>query len=84
VLDADVTVTQDAPGAVKLRLDGSYRPPLGPVGAGLDRAVMNRAANATIRAFITSLSDALAHPAAELGRGSEQPDSRWLPGPEVS
>lgn len=84
VLDADITVTRQAEDAVKLRLDGSYRPPLGPVGAGIDRAVMHRAAAATIRAFITSISEALAHPAAADDRASAQPERRWIPEPEVS
>jgi hypothetical protein len=59
VLDADVTVTPEPGNAVRLRLDGTYRPPLGTLGAQLDRAVLNRAAGATMRAFLTGIADRL-------------------------
>lgn len=83
VLDADITVTRHAEDAVKLRLDGSYRPPLGSVGAGIDRALLHHAAAATVRAFITRISDALARPEAADDRAPEQPVRRWLPDPEL-
>lgn len=79
VLDADITVTRLAEGTVRLRLDGSYRPPLGAVGAGIDRAVLHIAATATIRAFISSICDALVHPAAQPDRTMAQPLPSWLP-----
>ena len=37
VLDADLTLTGDGDERTRLRLDGSYRPPLGRAGAALDR-----------------------------------------------
>lgn len=83
VLDADITVTQLAENATRLRLDGSYRPPLGAVGAGIDRAVLHRAATATIRAFITSIADALANPAAEPDRAALLPEPSWFPEPDT-
>jgi hypothetical protein len=64
VLDADITVTPHAEDAVIVRLDVSYRPPLGALGAGADRALLHRAAAATIRAFVTSICDGLARPCA--------------------
>jgi hypothetical protein len=45
----------------QLRLDGYYRPPLGRLGAGLDRALMHRVASATART-LRSVADALAEP----------------------
>jgi hypothetical protein len=80
VLDSDITVTPHAEDAVILRLDGSRRPPL---GAGADRALLHRAAAATIRAFVTSICDALARPQAADERAPEHPASRWLPDPGV-
>jgi hypothetical protein len=65
VLDADITITPVDDERTRLRLDGSYRPPLGAVGASLDRAVMHRVAAATIRSFVTDMSAALARPAEE-------------------
>lgn len=46
----------------QLRLHGYYRPPLGRLGAGLNRAVMHRVASATARALLHSVADALAEP----------------------
>ncbi len=61
VLDADITLTPQGAAAVKLRLDGSYRPPLGKLGEQLDRAIMHRVASATIHAFLASIADKLTH-----------------------
>jgi hypothetical protein len=83
VLDADITITPHGQDQTLLRLDGSYRPPLGSLGAGLNRAVLHRAATATIRAFITSISEALAHPAAGHETAPERPERAWLPDPEA-
>jgi hypothetical protein len=67
VLDADITLTPAGDEATLLRLDGSYRPPLGAAGAMLDRAVMNRVAAATIRSLLRQISDALASPHPSTG-----------------
>jgi hypothetical protein len=63
VLDADLTVTPAGAGQTVMRLDGVYRPPLGGVGAGLDRVVLGRVATATIRSLLTRVADALTSPA---------------------
>jgi hypothetical protein len=83
VPDADITVTPHAEDAVIVRLDGSYRPPLGALGAGADRALLHRAALSTVRAFLTSICDALAHPQAADDRAPEHAARRWIPGPGV-
>jgi hypothetical protein len=57
-LDADITLTPAGERATLLRLAGSYRPPLGSLGAGLDRAILHRAA-ATIRAFLSRVADSI-------------------------
>ena len=49
VLDADLTVMPAGDGQTLLRLDGAYRPPLGGIGAGLDRIMLRRVAAATYR-----------------------------------
>jgi hypothetical protein len=63
-LDADITLTPAGERASRLRLAGTYRPPFGGVGAALDRAVLNRVATATIRAFLSHVADAIAQPPA--------------------
>lgn len=65
VLDADLTVTPAAPGQTLMKLDGAYRPPLGATGATLDRVILGRAANATIRSLLTRIADAVANPALD-------------------
>jgi len=63
VLDADITLTPLAESATALSLAGSYRPPLGKVGAVLDRVVLRRVAVATIRGFVERVGDAVVNPA---------------------
>lgn len=77
VLDADITMTPCGDDKTLLRLDGAYRPPLGTVGAGLDRAVLHRVANATMRAFITRISDAVTNASAERAAPGEQAERAW-------
>lgn len=80
-LDADVTLTPAGAQATLLRLDGAYRPPLGALGAGLDRAILHRVATATIRGFIGRIGEAIAHPApqADPAWGIERLGPAWLP-----
>jgi hypothetical protein len=58
-LDADITVTPDGDHAAALALTGVYRPPLGKLGALLDRAILSRVASATIRDFVGRLGVAI-------------------------
>ena len=44
------------------RCAGAYRPPLGPLGAALDKAILNQMAAATIRALLRNVANALANP----------------------
>ncbi len=67
VLDADLTITPAGAGQTLITLNGAYRPPLGGIGAGLDRAMLRRVAAATIRALLTRIADALASPAPAAG-----------------
>jgi len=61
-LDADVTLSYDEEHATTLSLTGVYRPPLGTLGAMLDRAFLSRVASATIRDFLSRLANAIADP----------------------
>jgi hypothetical protein len=75
VLDANITISPAGDHTALLALAGSYRPPLGRLGAGLDRAVMYQVAAATMRSLLRNVAIALTspatagHPAAEASPG---------------
>jgi hypothetical protein len=75
VLDANISISPTGDKTARLTLAGSYRPPLGRLGAGLDRAIMHRVANATMRCLLQSVAEALVspapagHPAEDAGPG---------------
>lgn len=77
MLDADLTLTDGGDNRTRVRLDGSYRPPLGRAGAMLDRAAMGRLAMATIRSLVETVADAVADPAPELEPGREAAPPWW-------
>ncbi|HEV2451015.1 MAG TPA: hypothetical protein VGS62_03715 [Streptosporangiaceae bacterium] len=64
VLDADVTLAPDGEDSALLVLEGSYRPPGGALGAGLDRVLLHRVASATVRNFLGRVAGVLASPLA--------------------
>ena len=66
VLDADITLTPAGEHTTLLTLAGTYRPPLAAQEAGLHQAVLHRVATATIRAFLSRVADAIAHPPASV------------------
>lgn len=81
VLDADLTLAPDGVGTM-MRLAGAYRPPIGPLGQALDRAILHRVAEATIRTFLARVAAQLAaspldwsQPVTQLGarRGTTRP-----------
>ena len=51
VLDADLRLASTGDQATLLTMAGAYRPPLGPLGEALDRVILHRVADATIRHF---------------------------------
>ena len=75
VLDANITISPAGDHTALLALAGSYRPPLGRLGAGLDRAVMYQVVAATMRSLLRNVAIALTipataeHPAAEASPG---------------
>lgn len=60
-LDADITLTPAGPAACRMSLAGAYRPPLAALGAGLDKAILHRAAQATSRSFLNRIAQDLDH-----------------------
>jgi hypothetical protein len=71
VLDAELILTPVGAGSSRLELMGSYRPPLGRVGLVLDKVVMERVAEATIRSLVERIAEVLA---------AEQPATQPEPG----
>jgi hypothetical protein len=61
-LDADLWLTPAGEHSARLSLAGVYRPPLGALGAGLDRAAFHRVADATARSLLARVADALTRP----------------------
>jgi len=73
VLDADLTLAPIGDRATILALAGAYRPPLGAMGAALDRAILHRVASATIRAFLGQVARRIAGQPAANGAGAGPP-----------
>jgi hypothetical protein len=62
VLDADLTLRPCGEHAARLLLAGVCRPLPGSLDAGPDRAILHRAAAATIRSLLSRVADAVADP----------------------
>jgi hypothetical protein len=73
VLDADLTMAPIEERVTILTLAGAYRPPLGAMGAALDRAILYRVASATIRAFLTQVARRITGQPAANGAGATVP-----------
>jgi hypothetical protein len=62
-LDADLTLSPAGDQATTLTLTGVYRPPPGIQDNGLGRAVVRRAAQTTVQAFLNRIATAITIPA---------------------
>lgn len=58
-LDADLEIAPLGLGATQLAISARYAPPLGVVGRMLDRAVLHRVAEATIKDFLDQVGEAV-------------------------
>jgi hypothetical protein len=56
VLDGDLELTPLGADSCRLTLFASYVPPLGGLGRGLDRAVLHRVAQSSVRSFLTRVA----------------------------
>ncbi len=63
VLDADLRLAPHEESGTTVAMVGVYRPPLGALGAALDRAGLHLVAVATVRGFVNRVGEALADPA---------------------
>jgi hypothetical protein len=85
VLDADIRLAPAGEDVTVLTVAGAYRPPLGALGGALDRVILHRIAETTIRGFMTHLAARITgQPGAEAsapnGAGASPPPG--LPGGE--
>lgn len=56
---ADLILTQDGMDRTTMTLSGTYDPPLGVVGRALDRVLLGRVAEATVRNWVDRLAAAI-------------------------
>lgn len=68
-MDADLVLAGLGPDLTHLAVRGSYRPPLGPLGAMVDRAILHRVAETCVKDFLDRLAAALADRVAVAARG---------------
>jgi hypothetical protein len=78
VLDATITIRPEGENTARLALVGSYRPPLGRLGAVLDTALLHRIATATVRSLVRSMTEAITSPVP-----AENEIRWWHPAPET-
>lgn len=69
VLEGDLIVEAVGVDLTQITLRGSYKPPLGPVGKILDRALFHRLAEACVKNFMDRIQAAL-DPASHTAHGS--------------
>lgn len=58
-LDADLEVAPLGPGRTQLAMSARYVPPLGSVGRAVDRAVLSRVAEATLKDFLDRVAQTI-------------------------
>ena len=66
-LDADMSLTLAGEHSTRLSLAGVYRPPLAALGAGLDRPLFHKVADATVRSLLARVADVLGPPREPAG-----------------
>ena len=72
-LDADLEVAPIRPGRTQLAMSARYVPPFGTVGRVIDRAILSRVAEATLKDFLDRVADTImgsreVSDSAEMGR----------------
>jgi hypothetical protein len=59
-LEADVEIAALGPNRTQLSMSARYRPPMGVVGRALDRTLLHRVAEATVKDFLDRVGEQLA------------------------
>ena len=68
VLDADLEIASMGPEATQLAISARYEPPFGAIGRLIDRAVLHRVAEATLKDFLDRVGFAVSTTALLNGR----------------
>ncbi len=63
-MDGDLEVAPLGPARTQLAMSARYQPPLGRLGSALDRAVLHRVAEATVKDFVDRVAETLRSHAA--------------------
>ena len=69
-LDADVEVAPLTPESTQLSMSARYVPPWGALGSAVDRALLHRVAEATVKDFLDRVGVTLTASASTVGAGS--------------
>ena len=56
-LEADIEIAALGAGRTQLSISARYRPPLGPLGRALDKAMLHRVAEATVKDFLDRVGE---------------------------
>jgi len=83
VLDADLRIAPDGDHDTVLTMTGVYRPPFGPLGEALDRAILHRVAAATIQGFVARVAAQLTGQPGAVPNGAA-PNGAGPPAPPLS
>ncbi len=72
-LDAEIALVPVGEHSSRLSLEGTYRPPLAVLGAGLDKMILHRVAAATTRSFLNRIAEQLLQSPAQPPPGRSAP-----------
>jgi len=72
-MEGDLELAPFGPGITHLAMSGRYTPPFGQVGQALDRALLNRVAEATVRDFVRRVAERLGETTARHRDPSRSP-----------
>jgi hypothetical protein len=80
-MEGDLVLASLGPDLSQLTFRGSYRPPLGALGAAVDRTVLHRVAEASVRNFVERIAAQLTAEVALSGRAAPPTrDARTIEG----
>jgi hypothetical protein len=72
-LEADLEVAPLGPGRTQLAMSARYVPPLGAIGRAIDRAILFRVAEATLKDFLDRVREAVMHEVGSAERVAGNP-----------
>jgi hypothetical protein len=58
-MTADLVLSHAGPTQTRISFDGTYEPPMGPLGKVIDRIALRRFAESTVKDFVDRIAQAL-------------------------